>query len=72
MDKDFKQVESESDELIKFIITTGNITKYLRKVHDYAVHTSTEIGVSPEMCNSLSMIAQLTDVIELIEIKLKS
>lgn len=54
-------------ELCGFVTATGNISKHLRIVHDYAVHISTDDGLPGEICSSLSMIGQFMEYIQPLE-----
>ncbi|MGD9930053.1 MAG: hypothetical protein AB7U05_08535 [Mangrovibacterium sp.] len=54
-------------ELCGFVSATGNISKHLRIVHDYAVHASTADGLPAEICSSLSMIGQFMEYIQPVE-----
>ena len=59
-----ENITPKQKELLDFLTYTENLHKHLRRVFNYAVESSCQDGVPPEICNNLSMVSQLADLIE--------
>ena len=57
-------ITPKQKELLEFIRCMDPIYKDIRAVFTYAVQSSCMDGMPPEICNHLSMLAQLADLIE--------
>jgi len=59
-----QNITDKQKELLEFIRCADPIHKTIRAVFVYAVQSSCTEGIPPEICNHLSMLAQLADLIE--------
>lgn len=57
-------ITDKQKELLEFLRCSDPIYKDLRAVFIYAVESSCRDGMPPKICNHLSMLAQLADLIE--------
>ena len=59
-----ENITPKQKELLEFLRCSDPIYKDIRNVFVYAVQLSCKDGIPPEICNNLSMLAQLADIIE--------
>ena len=57
-------ITPKQKELLDFLKYTENLHKHLRLVFNYDVQSSCQEGIPAEICNNLSMVSQLADMIE--------